>query len=77
MPRSMPKGIEGAQHRNNAIVWLRHDLRLQDHAALAQACVAAPHYLVPAFFLDPKLLQARTDVAELADIPTIGPHRLR
>lgn len=76
-PRSMPKSMEGVPKRQTAIVWIRHDLRVHDNAALLSACSASPHKLVPAFFVDPKLLQARTDVADLGKLPTMGPHRLR
>ena len=77
VPRSVPECMEGVTHPKVAIVWLRYDLRLQDNAPLLHASSATPHRLVPAFFLDPKLLQARTDVPELTSLPTMGPHRLR
>lgn len=76
-PRSMAQNREGAAHRSVAILWLRHDLRIQDNTALLSACFASPQRLVPASFLDPKLLQARIDVPELTSLPTMGPHRLR
>ena len=77
LPRSMPQSMDGVPQRNVAILWLRHDLRVQDNVSLLQACSTAPHRLIPAFFLDPKLLQARTDVPELTSLPTMGPTRLR
>ena len=76
-PRSMPQSRDGAAHRRVAILWLRHDLRIKDNTALLNACFISPDRLVPAFFLDPKLLQARIDVPELPCLPTMGPHRLR
>ena len=77
LPRSVPESMEGVTHRKVAIVWLRHDLRIQDNASLLCASSAIPNRLVPAFFLDPKLIQARTDLPELISLPTMGPHRLR
>ncbi len=41
-----------------AIWWVRRDLRLTDNQALAAALAAAPHVL-PAFVLDPRLLNSR------------------
>ena len=73
----MPRSMDGVLQRNVAILWLRHDLRVEDNVSLIQACSTAPHRLVPVFFLDPKLLQARTDVPELASLPAMGPTRLR
>ncbi len=76
-PRSMAQSGEGAARRSVAILWLRHDLRIQDNMSLMTACISSPHRLVPAFFLNPKLLQPRIDVPELTSLPTMGPHRLR
>ena len=61
-----------------AIVWLRNDLRLHDHEALAgrlqQLCAL---YMVPLYSLSPDLLLPRQDFPELGGCPTIGPHKLR
>jgi len=40
-----------------AIWWVRRDLRLSDNQALAAALAAAPH-VIPAFILDPRLLNS-------------------
>lgn len=69
-----------------ALVWLRRDLRLSDHAPFTAAAAAAEdsggsrtHHMLPLYCLDPAELGAGARVAGDGGLglPRMGPHRCR
>ena len=59
-----------------AIVWLRNDLRLADHAPFLAA--ARADLAVPLFCLSPRDFAPRRDVPlQALHLPRLGPHRCR
>ncbi len=61
-----------------AIVWIRSDIRLADHAPLVSACsLPQTCFVLPVYCLSPALLQPRCNIPGLNGIPVLGPHRGR
>lgn len=59
-----------------ALLWLRRDLRLKDHAALTAAAGSSAAYLLPCFALDPlDLTPRRSKTQGGLGVPKMGPHR--
>ena len=61
-----------------AVIWIRDDIRLSDHAPwLAASSVPQPSFVLPVYCLSPALLHPRCDNPQLSTLPTLGPHRCR
>lgn len=61
-----------------AVIWIRDDIRLSDHAPwLAASSVPQPNLVLPVYCLSPALLHPRCDIPQLSTLPTLGPYRCR
>lgn len=55
-----------------AVVWFKHDLRLDDHPGLVAACAEPRRRVVPLYVFDSRILAGESLLGSSVEVPAIG-----